>query len=371
MQPQDIIKMAQRSWWIIVLCTLAALNAALINSYRTVPLYRSSFMRFVVTPSAALLASTDDVILRSMDVLDKRTVVSTFVEVMNSPNFFKLAADGIELSGKDVGKYTWKAMVLPEASVLQVYVEGPNPEIAALLANELGQISADYIHARYPVYDIQLLEKANASSTATNMTPGRDAGVAVFVGLAMGSFLAFIREYFATAFSVVSQLKPGQSTISIHSWNSFQTLLQEEVTKNKNEPIALALVQLAVLGNITPDWVAILDRAGEILQEELRILAKEVFIAYWGETSLVIFLPKTTGKIALDGFERVRKVLMRPLHFEPLENETEQRIVFLKPQIGVVPYQEGEPLTIVLERIETALKWTHQNNAKTVLLSNN
>ena len=85
----------------------------------------------------------------------------------------------------------------------------------------------------------------------------------------------------------------------------------------------------------------------------------------------MIFLPKITGKVALDGFERVRKVLMRPLHFEPLDNESEQRIVFLKPQIGVAPYQEGEPLAIILERIETALKWTHQNNAKTVLLSNN
>src|SRR5215207_4364767 len=78
----------QRGWWIIVLATLAALNAALLMYFFATPMYESS-ASFVVNPTDAVIDNGD--LIYSIDTLSRRSVVATYAEIFNSGHVRQVA----------------------------------------------------------------------------------------------------------------------------------------------------------------------------------------------------------------------------------------------------------------------------------------
>ena len=73
--------MLQRGWWIILLTALIATASSLIVSFLTVPQYGAT-ARFIITPSPSLKTSVE--VINSLNTLDRSSVVTTYVEIMNS-----------------------------------------------------------------------------------------------------------------------------------------------------------------------------------------------------------------------------------------------------------------------------------------------
>ena len=80
MEIRMYMRMLQRGWWIIILASLIALNAALAASYLATPVYEAA-ARFVVSPKASMQG---DDFVSSLNTLDKRSIVNTYVEFLNS-----------------------------------------------------------------------------------------------------------------------------------------------------------------------------------------------------------------------------------------------------------------------------------------------
>ena len=192
MQVQLYARMLQRGWWIIALTALSALVVALLVSYMTVPVY-STNTRFIISPNLEQGAN-GALLINSISALDKRSIASTFAEVLDSENVYKQASAEINIDPAVLRTYKISTVVLPDANVLELSASGSDPQIAALLANTVGQKGISYVTSLYPVYSVDVLDPAVPSSVATSPNPRRDMSLALVVGVVLGIALVFARE---------------------------------------------------------------------------------------------------------------------------------------------------------------------------------
>ncbi len=186
------LNMLKRGWWIVAITALSALVIALAASLMTEPVYRTS-AEYIVSPNVALIDERD--LFRSLDTLDRRSIILTYAEVFSSERIFDAAAASAQFAEMNLKGYRVTAVVLPETNVLKVAIEGPDPEIAASLLNAVGQQAVTFIRGLYQIYDINLLDVAEAPSRPTSPGPLKDAGVALVLGLFVGGVLAIGYAY--------------------------------------------------------------------------------------------------------------------------------------------------------------------------------
>ena len=180
MEVKLYFRMLQRSWWIIVIVTLATVIAALVASYFTPPTYRAT-ARFVVSPSPSLVTGGSN-LLNSLSTLDKRSIITTYAEILNSQRMYNETLNLLQLNGVDLSQYKYSAVALPDANIIEFSVTGPDRNVVYTLANGIGQHTVEYVHSLYQVYDLNVLDPASAPAAPISPQPVRSAGVALVVG---------------------------------------------------------------------------------------------------------------------------------------------------------------------------------------------
>jgi hypothetical protein len=141
-----------------------------------------------------------------IESLDSRSIIATYEEIMNSRQIFNQVGTILELAPAELSAYEATAVVLPDASVLQLTVKGPNPVTAAQIANTMGQESIQYIQTLYnQLYTITVLETAAVPSQPISPQPERDVLISLVLGLAVGMALAIVVEYAGAPLAVMGQ----------------------------------------------------------------------------------------------------------------------------------------------------------------------
>ena len=85
------------------------------------------------------------------------------------------------------------SVVVPEANVIQTTVAGPDPEVAAALAAQVGDIGGVRFVALYQIYDVVVLDPPAVPTAPTN--PGLPTLIVLtsVLGLAVGAGAAMLR----------------------------------------------------------------------------------------------------------------------------------------------------------------------------------
>ena len=95
MEFQHLFRSIQKRWWVIIICVIVALNLSLFNSYYlTEPRYEASAL-FIVSPNIDNIESDKDFV-DSLEALDKRSIIATYAEVINSRQVFNAAQEHYE-----------------------------------------------------------------------------------------------------------------------------------------------------------------------------------------------------------------------------------------------------------------------------------
>ena len=136
MELRIYVQMIQRSWWIVTVTALSALAIALASTLAVTPVYRTN-ARFVISPNLARIGEKD--LVRSLEALDKRSIVVTYAEVLNSDLIYENAFKALQMQSSALKEYSHSTVVLPEANILELTVQGSDPNIVAALANNIGQ----------------------------------------------------------------------------------------------------------------------------------------------------------------------------------------------------------------------------------------
>ena len=197
-QIKPYLRILKRNWWIVMLTMLSAFSLALAISYFSTPKYQTR-AQFIVSPGPAFLASINEDLsdaVRGIESLDKRSIITTYEEIMNSRQIIEQAGAALQMTTSELDEYEILAVVLPEASSLELTVTGPDAVTASKLANTMGQEGINYIQTLYnQLYNITLLDTAVVPSSPISPQPIRDGMVSLVLGFMIGVALAIVADF--------------------------------------------------------------------------------------------------------------------------------------------------------------------------------
>jgi diguanylate cyclase (GGDEF)-like protein len=361
MEVKLYFRMLQRSWWIVVVATLATVIAALVASYFTEPTYRAT-TRFIVSPSPSLITGGSN-LLNSLSTLDKRSIITTYAEILNSKRIQDETIQLLQLDTSLLEDYTYSAVALPDANIIEFSVMGPDRETTYVLANGIGQHTVEYVKSLYQVYDLNVLDPASQPSTPISPLPLRSAGVALVVGLALGVVLALIRELIRTPIeSFIRQRNLDDMSLALNR-RSFEEKLNE-VAFASSEDFSLCVVHL----NGLADYINVLPQSTlqTLMRGVVQVLKNQLrgndIVGRWSDLDFIVLLSETPGSAAVNTMERVRMALSYPVTLDVSGDALQ-----LDPQIGIAEYRIGDTAQTMIKNIQWALDVAKKNNGMYLL----
>lgn len=355
------LRMLLRSWWIVALTALAAVTAALLNAYLATPQY-STQARFLISPSK-LLSPAD-----FTRILEGGNFVPTFAEIWNSNTAFDRTGEALQMAPSDLNDYSRSAVIAPSAQVIELTVTGPNPVQAALIANTLGAFAmADTNDNFGSVVSISVLDAAQAPRLDRPISPqpARDAGLALALGLVIGSVLAIGREQLRIPLEALRRRTTidGESSAFNHAY--FQRNLEDELARNRTGQVSLGLVQLAGLTDLYENMPPLVKQ--RLMQYVTKTLQKELrgsdSVGRWTDTSFGVLLPATPTQPAIRTLERIQRALTRPVEIDKGDR------LDLNPYVGVAVVAGDQAATTLIAQAEAALNEARQSGQSLTLYS--
>jgi diguanylate cyclase (GGDEF)-like protein len=361
MEVKLYLRMLQRSWWIIVITTLATLIAALVMAYLTPPTYQAT-ARFIVSPSPSLITGGSN-LLNSLSTLDKRSIITTYAEILNSQRIYNDTISLLQLNNVDLSDYRYRAVALPDANIIEFSVTGPDRDTVYTLTNSIGQRAVEYVHGLYQVYELGVLDAAVPPTIPISPQPLRSAGVALVVGLALGVVLALIREMMRTPFENFIHQRNIDDLSGALNRRAFEQKLSEVAFASPDD-FSLCVVHL----NGLTDYINALPQSTlqRVLQGVTRVLRNQLrgndLVGRWSDVDFIVLLTDTPGNAAMNTMERVRMALSYPV---PVDVSGEE--ILLDPQIGIAEYRVGDTPQTMIKNIQWALDVAKKNNGMYLL----
>lgn len=180
---------ALRRSWIVLLCVLVSIGVALALTSRQEARYEAD-ATWVVAPATEIEDPSD--LLRSLETLERRTIVATFARLPATRPVRVDLAERMGLDESDLRGYGLRGSVVPYTNMIRFIVEGPDPERAAEAANALAREIRTAAASLYRIYTLREVEPATAPRRAVHPDFGRSAVVGALIGLFVGIGLALL-----------------------------------------------------------------------------------------------------------------------------------------------------------------------------------
>jgi len=178
------------AWLVLVALVLAVALAWWVTSRQT-PSYRAS-ASLVVTPNTEVEDVTD--LLRSLETLERRTVVATFARLPGSPQTVDAVAERLGLEPRELRSYWIGGAVVPNTNIVRIDVYGPNPERTAEVADTAARAVRREARHLYKIYSMQELARAETPRRPVRPDARRNVLVAAILGLFLGVLAALALE---------------------------------------------------------------------------------------------------------------------------------------------------------------------------------
>jgi diguanylate cyclase (GGDEF)-like protein len=347
------LQVFKRGWWIIVLTVLVSTNMSLVVSYFSTPIYQSN-SKFIVSPNAGIYENTWDIV-SSIDTLDKRSIITTYKELLISPSVYGsnpvFQTIDPEVMATD---YTLSVVVLPETNILNLMVEGPDPRQVAIIADAIGTNGVLYMNKMYPYYNFSVLEKPEIPTEPVRPLPIQNAALAALFGGIIGVVLAFFREQLQNTVEKLRERSIFDTVTSAYTRAYFERRLLEEITQHPESNISLGLINLRGLeevSNIIPQPILdrLLNAVTQTLKNELR--GRDI-VGRWDTSKLAVLLPSTPSSAVEATFKRIQLYLAESISID----NSGEIVVLPNPCIGATardPLESGDEF---IHRAELAME---------------
>lgn len=185
----DLLGALRAGWWMVPVVLAAALGSvAFLASGEGPPVYRAT-ATLAAAPHPSI--NNQNQVLRSIEVLERRTMVATLSRIPTSGKIRTWAAGRLETPLRDLREYQVQTSVVPNTHLVRVSVQGPDPEIAARFANAVAGASENNASRYYSVYTLKVLDDAGVPGRSIQRSETRAYVVAGLLGLFLGFGAAY------------------------------------------------------------------------------------------------------------------------------------------------------------------------------------
>jgi diguanylate cyclase (GGDEF)-like protein len=360
MEKRLYLQILRRGWWVIALTTLTALAAALAATYFVTPKYES-VATFIITPSNALVNRTE--VLNSLNTLGGQSVISTYTEIMNSARIYTDALDLLKVQPIEMKDYKYETTALTNSTVLELKVNGPDPQMAAKFANAIGYQTINFTRQLNQVFNVDFLDSATVPIEPVSPNPILNVGLALVLGLIVGATLVILTEQLRIPLETIRQRLHYDEITGVYKSKYLLQLLDEELAQNPGNLLSIGIVDLSGIRDLV-ETIPIVSLQ-RILQKTTNVLRKELrgndVIGRWNDNSFIIMLPNTNGAAAKTIFERIFQSLSGQVELDELNI-----VIELAPHIGGAEYSSGISIQELFEKTNTALEQARRTPADPV-----
>jgi capsular polysaccharide biosynthesis protein len=176
---------------------LAAIVAAvtLLTAVLTTSLQKrvyESAAQLVAAPAARTTDTSD--VIRSVETLERRTVVATFARIASTAEVREAALQRAQVSGADAERYHVRGAVVPNTNILRVEASGPDPDRVAAVANAAAVMTAQRAETLYRVYSLQVLSRAMPAAAPAYPDRRRNLLVGITLAVFLGVLSALVAD---------------------------------------------------------------------------------------------------------------------------------------------------------------------------------
>jgi len=182
----------RNGWWMIVAAIILALLIAALLSRGQIPLYRTS-TTLIVVPARETKDTSD--ILKSLETLERRTVVATFAKIPSALETRAAAAKSLSLGENALTDYRIEGSVVPNTNIIRIDVEGSDGNTVADVANAAAAVTNTQARALYRIYAMETLARALPQSRPIHPDGRRNYLVALVLGALAGCVAALSWPY--------------------------------------------------------------------------------------------------------------------------------------------------------------------------------
>jgi len=192
MSMRDFLLVIRHRWLVILAITALAAGGALAYSHHEQRVYQATATVFA-HPSRAVTSPGD--YSSDLGLLSYGSLSQTFASLAQSRTMLDTSAAGLRLTPLDLSHYTVAATLLPATTVLEVSVDGPDPDLVTVLANRtIARVAAattQYFH----IFALTPLDSAQAPSTRIRPLTSRNILYGCLAGLIVGFIAAALPLY--------------------------------------------------------------------------------------------------------------------------------------------------------------------------------
>ena len=320
---QQIIKAITGGWkWIVLLVLLAIVISSAISA-TTTPVYRSQ-ASFIIAPNKNLPSSRD--IVSAFSALDTLKIFSTYADILASERVYQEAIKAVDTETIDLAQYERFTEMKEESIILALNVDGPDPQTAALLANEIGQYGIYYINSYFTVFEIDFLDQAIAAGQPIRPQTYRNLGIAAGIGLLSGLLVVIIRELMEVPLNQFIQrfsLDSESFAITRRSLEKSLAIMKKDTEAYPVTAVMVKVINLPELFRILPGFSR-KKVATEIVRRFKEQLKGNDLVARWDEDTFVIILPHTPRKASEIVEKRLANVFIEPVTYGVEDSEQVQ-----------------------------------------------
>ena len=294
MELKQYFQIILKRWWITPLgplCTLIP-TSQLVSQQ---PWVYQTEATFVIRPRACL-DITDENTVKALDTLSRRVEINTtFAEVSSSNFIMQQAIARLGLTAKEKKGIKVSGRVIAGTNILEISVQGPNPERVHDFANAISQETVSYVSSLYDVFELEPVDEAKLPTSPMGPNKTLEMALGVLFGFLLGIVLIFFAEYLSEPVHANTQLNIIDPQTGAYNQTYLKLRLRQELSRVSHHNYAFSLAQIKVLQrglvHDTAKPIPTLEALRLILTNIEGYGRDENILAYTGKDIFALLLP--------------------------------------------------------------------------------
>lgn len=208
MQRRLILRSMAQRWWIFLAVLLITVGATLFLTLRETPIYRAKATYVTRLSDEITDAKTTSTVLDSLNRYVE--LQGTYSEIAMSQMIKRQAGKKIGIAGGELRKLTVSSRTLPGSKILEISVEGEDPQLIRDFTTAVGEETITYVNNLYPPYELTLLDDPNAPNTPISPKIPYNLVVGTLLGAFLGSVALLLSSWLRGDFKNIPAIPGAQ-----------------------------------------------------------------------------------------------------------------------------------------------------------------